>query len=593
MSAGREALFGVTRSVTGRAWALSEARDDQVAAIVRATGCNDALARLMVSRGIDVDAANGFLSPRLRDSFPDPSSFLGMDAAARAIWDAVQAGTRIAVFADYDVDGASSGAQLVRWLRAVGQEALTYVPDRIEEGYGPSAEAFASLQAAGAGLVVTVDCGAAAHGALESAASMGLPVVVIDHHLMDGAPPPALALVNPNQPGDTSGCGHLAAAGVTLVLLAALNREGRARGAFSGPEPDIMAMTDLAALGTICDVVSLTGPNRAIVTTGLKVMSSWHKPGLAALAEVSGLTGPASPYHCGFLLGPRINAGGRVGSAGLGLELLASDDPARVRAIAKELDQLNAERKAIEDGVLTAALDQIESGQVDPDGPVIVLSGEGWHPGVIGIAAGRIKDQFNRPTIVIGVEDGIGKGSGRSCPGVHLGNAILAAREAGLLEKGGGHAMAAGLTIAAPRIGAFRDFLSERLAPEWAAADEARTLRLDAVVHPAAVSFEFGDSLKQAAPFGMGNPEPRFALSDLHIRFVKEVGTGHLRFSFEAASGAQVSGIAFRAVGKPLGDALLNGQNQRWHAAGRIKAEDNRFGRKAELHLEDLALASG
>ncbi|AZU04345.1 single-stranded-DNA-specific exonuclease RecJ [Glycocaulis alkaliphilus] len=589
--AGREPLFGVTASVTGRAWALSEASDEAVAAIVRATGCNDALARLMASRDISVDDAPAFLSPRLRDSFPDPSSFLGMDAAARAVWDAVEAGTRIAVFADYDVDGASSGAQLVRWLRAVGQEALTYVPDRIEEGYGPSAEAFASLKAAGAGLVVTVDCGAAAHGALESAAGMGLPVVVIDHHLMDGPPPPALALVNPNQPGDTSGCGHMAAAGVTLVFLAALNREGRARGAFKGPEPDILAMTDLAALGTVCDVVPLTGPNRAIVTQGLKVMSGWHKVGLAALAEVSGLTGPASPYHAGFLLGPRINAGGRVGVAGLGLELLGSEDPARVREIALELDRLNAERKAIEDAVLTAALDEIESGRTDAGGPVIVLAGEGWHPGVIGIAAGRIKDQFNRPTIVIGVENGVGKGSGRSCPGVHLGNAILAAREAGLLEKGGGHAMAAGLTVEEGRIAAFRDFLADRLAPEWAAADEARTLRLDGVVHPAAVDFDFGESLKQAAPFGMGNPEPRFALSDLHIRFVKEVGTGHLRFTFEADTGAQVSGIAFRALGKPLGDALTGARDRKWHVAGRIKAEDNRFGRKAELHLEDMAAA--
>ncbi|MBV5258742.1 single-stranded-DNA-specific exonuclease RecJ [Synechococcus moorigangaii CMS01] len=591
MTASREALFGVTASVTGRAWALSEAPDDLVAAIVRATGCNDALARLMAARGIGVEEASGFLSPRLRDSFPDPSSFKGMDDAARAVWDAVEAGTRIAVFADYDVDGASSGAQLVRWLRAVGEEPLTYVPDRIEEGYGPSAEAFASLQAAGAGLVVTVDCGAAAHSALESAAGMGLPVVVIDHHLMDGAPPPALALVNPNQPGDTSGCGHMAAAGVTLVFLAALNREGRARGAFKSGEPDILAMTDLAALGTVCDVVPLTGPNRAIVTQGLKVMSGWQKAGLVALAEVSGLSGPASPYHAGFLLGPRINAGGRVGVAGLGLELLSSDDPVRVREIALELDRLNAERKAIEDAVLTAALEDIESGRIDASGPVIVLAGEGWHPGVIGIAAGRIKDQFNRPTIVIGVENGVGKGSGRSCPGVHLGNAILAARESGLLEKGGGHAMAAGLTVDADRIDALRQFLTERLAPEWAAAYEARTLRLDGIVHPAAVDFDFGESLKQAAPFGMGNPEPRFALSDLHIRFVKEVGTGHLRFTFEAGTGAQLSGIAFRALGKPLGDALMAGRDRKWHVAGRIKAEDNRFGRKAELHLEDMAAA--
>ena len=537
----REPLFGVTASVTGRAWALSDASDEQIAAIVRTTGCNDALARLMASRGIGADEAAAFLAPRLRDSFPDPSTFQGMDDAARAIWDAVEQETRIAVFADYDVDGASSGAQLVRWLRAVGQEPLTYVPDRIEEGYGPSAEAFASLQSRGAGLVVTVDCGAAAHAALESAASIGLPVVVIDHHLMDGAPPPALALVNPNQPGDISGCGHMAAAGVTLVLLAALNREGRARGAFKGAEPDLVAMTDLAALGTICDVVPLTGPNRAIVTQGLKVMSGWQKPGLAALAEISGLSGPASTYHAGFLLGPRINAGGRVGYAGLGLELLSSDDPARVRAIASELDQLNAERKAIESEVLSAAIAQVESGAADPEAPVIVLAGQGWHPGVIGIAAGRIKDQFNRPTIVIGVQDGIGKGSGRSCAGVHLGNAILAAREAGLLEKGGGHAMAAGLTVAGDKIDALRAFLIERLAPEWAAADEARTLRLDAIVHPSAVNFEFGEALKQAAPFGMGNPEPRFCA--VRLAHPLREGSGCRAFALHVRGGFRRAGF--------------------------------------------------
>ncbi|MGY6533533.1 single-stranded-DNA-specific exonuclease RecJ [Glycocaulis sp.] len=587
----RVPLFGVERSVTGKAWALSEAPDGLAAEIARVTGCHDAVARLLAARGLDASSAPGFLQPRLRDSFPDPSSFLGMDEAARVVWDAMQAGTRIAVFADYDVDGATSGAQLVRWLRHLGHDPLTYVPDRIEEGYGPSAGAFASLKAAGAGLVITVDCGAAAYTAIESASGMGLPVVVIDHHLMSGKPPPAAALVNPNQPGDTSGCGHMAAAGVTLVLLAALNREGRARNAFNGDEPDLVAMTDLAALGTICDVVPLTGPNRAIVTQGLKVMSGWHKAGLAALAEVAGLSGAATPYHAGFLIGPRINAGGRVGRAGLGLELMATEDRALAHQLAGELDRLNAERKAIEQDVLDAAMAQIESGEIAADSPVIIAAGEGWHPGVIGIAAGRIKERFNRPTIVIGTENGTGKGSGRSCTGVNLGEAIAAAREAGLLIAGGGHAMAAGLTVESGRIDALRAFLEERLAPEWEAAHEARTLRLDAVAHPAAVDFAFGDALKAAAPFGTGNPEPRFAFSSLRVAFVKEVGTGHLRFTLEDRGGAQLSGIAFRALGSPLGEALTASRDRLWHAAGKVKAEDNRFGRKAELHLEDLAAA--
>ncbi|MFN3835192.1 MAG: single-stranded-DNA-specific exonuclease RecJ [Glycocaulis sp.] len=587
----RAPLFGVERSVTGKAWALNEAPDGVAAEIARVTGCHDALARLLAARGLDAYTAPGFLQPRLRDSFPDPSSFLGMDDAARVVWDALQAGTRLAVFADYDVDGATSGAQLVRWLRQLGHDPLTYVPDRIEEGYGPSAAAFASLQQAGAGLVITVDCGAAAHSALESAASMGLPVVVIDHHLMTGAPPPAAALVNPNQPGDSSGCGHMAAAGVTLVFLAALNREGRARNAFSGNEPDLVAMTDLAALGTICDVVPLTGPNRAIVTQGLKVMSGWQKEGLAALAEVAGLAGEATPYHAGFLIGPRINAGGRVGRAGLGLQLLSTADMDEARALARELDALNAERKAIEQGVLDEAMERIERGDIPADGPVILAAGEGWHPGVIGIVAGRIKERFNRPAIVIGTHDGTGKGSGRSCTGVNLGEAVAAAREEGLLIAGGGHAMAAGLTVEARRISELRAFLEARLAPEWAAAAEARTLRLDAVAHPAAVDFAFGDALKAAAPFGMGNPEPRFAFAGLRTRFVKEVGTGHLRFTLEDRGGAQLSGIAFRAVGSALGEALTASPDRAWHAAGRVKAEDNRFGRKAELHLEDLAPA--
>ena len=360
MSAG--ALFGVTRSLGGRAWALKPADDRVAGEIARLTGANDALARLLAARGLTADTAPGFLAPRLRDTFPDPSSFKGMDTAARLIWDAVEAGVRIALFADYDVDGATSAAQLSRWLSAVSEPPLIYVPDRIEEGYGPSTAAFETLKNQGAGLVITLDCGAAAVVPLAGARAMGLPVAVIDHHLMDGAAPDADALVNPNQPGDQSGCGHLAAAGVVFVLLAALNREGRKRGAFAAkPEPDLLAFADLAALGTICDVVPLTGFNRAITAQGLKVMSAWARPGLKALAEVAGVTGPAGVYHAGFLIGPRINAGGRVGKSDLGARLLISDDAQETRAIAQELDRLNGERREIEAGVLDGALAQIEA----------------------------------------------------------------------------------------------------------------------------------------------------------------------------------------------------------------------------------------
>lgn len=415
MSAG--ALFGVTRSLGGRAWALKPADDRVAGEIARLTGANDALARLLAARGLTADTAPGFLAPRLRDSFPDPSSFKGMDTAARLIWDAVEAGVRIALFADYDVDGATSAAQLSRWLSAVSEPPLIYVPDRIEEGYGPSTAAFETLKNQGAGLVITLDCGAAAVVPLAGARAMGLPVAVIDHHLMDGAAPDADALVNPNQPGDQSGCGHLAAAGVVFVLLAALNREGRKRGAFAGKaEPDLLAFADLAALGTICDVVPLTGFNRAVTAQGLKVMSAWARPGLKALAEVAGVTGPAGVYHAGFLIGPRINAGGRVGKSDLGARLLISDDAQETRAIAQELDRLNGERREIEAGVLDGALAQIEAAGVSESAPILIAAGEHWHPGVIGIAAGRMKDRFNRPSIVIGIDPETGLAKGLAAP---------------------------------------------------------------------------------------------------------------------------------------------------------------------------------
>ncbi|MGJ3230427.1 MAG: single-stranded-DNA-specific exonuclease RecJ [Oceanicaulis sp.] len=592
--ASGEALFGVTKSFGGKAWRLKPADDRVAGEIARAAGVSDALARLLASRGITAEDAPRFLAPRLRDSFPDPSSFLGMDGCAVLIWDAVERGERIALFADYDVDGATSAAQLHRWLKQAGEPPLIYVPDRIEEGYGPNAQAFESLKAQGAGLVLTLDCGAASVEPLAAAAGMGLTVGVVDHHLMSGAPPEAAALVNPNQPGCASGCGHLAAAGVTFVLLAALNREGRRRGAFKDrPEPDLMALSDLAALGTICDVVPLTGVNRAIVATGLKVMSGWRNPGLAALAEVAGITGEATPYHAGFLLGPRINAGGRVGRADLGARLLTTEDPGEARRIAEELDVLNAERRAIEAEVLQGALAQLEAAGVAEDAPILIAAGEHWHPGVIGIAAGRVKERFNRPSIVIGIdpETGLAKGSGRSCVGVDLGTAVAKAREAGILLAGGGHAMACGLTVQHERIEDLRAFLDDQLRGQWEAAEEARSYAVDAVVHPAAVSFEFCDALSAAAPYGMGNPEPRFAFSDLKRTYAQRVGTDHVRFTFEARSGAKLSGVAFRCADAPSGQALLASGEAWFHAAGKLKADDSRYGKRAELHLEDLAEA--
>ncbi len=596
MSESIAPLFGVQRSFKGRRWVLKSADDAVVREITRRHDVSDALARLLAARGFTADSVGGFLSPRLRDFFPDPSSFTGMDDAAALIWDTVQQGAKIALFADYDVDGATSAAQLHAWLTAMDAQPLIYVPDRIEEGYGPNTPAFEQLKAQGAELVITLDCGAASVTPIKAAADMGLTVAVVDHHLMEGEAPPAKVLVNPNQPGDSSQCGHLAAAGVTFVLLAALNREGRRRGGFEGrKEPDILALADLAALGTICDVVPLTGVNRAITAQGLKVMSRWSRIGLKALADLAGVTGEASPYHAGFLLGPRINAGGRIGKSNLGARLLTATDPVEAHQIAEELDQLNAERRAIEADVLEAALVDIEAHGVEDDTPVLIASGDYWHPGVIGIAAGRVKERFNRPSIVIGIdpETGMAKGSGRSCPGVDLGTAVAEARQSGLLLAGGGHAMACGLTVEASRIGEFRAFLTEKLADSWRDAHEARQYQVDAILHPAAVDFDFANALNAAAPFGQGNPEPRFAFSDVRRTFAQRVGSDHVRFTFEARTGERLNGIAFRCADEPMGQALLASGEAVFHAAGKLKADDGRYGRKADFHLEDLAEAGG
>ncbi|WP_109260373.1 single-stranded-DNA-specific exonuclease RecJ [Hyphobacterium indicum] len=581
--------FSVQQSLSGKSWRLRELDDQVISDIRRKAGVDEIVARMLAARGIAPDDAEAVLNPTLRHFFPDPSSFQDMDRAASAIWDAVDAGKVLAVFADYDVDGATSAAQLIRYFRQLNQSLLLYVPDRVEEGYGPSAEAFARLKAQGAEFVITVDCGAAAHEPLEAAAGMGLDVVVVDHHLMSADLPPALAIVNPNRPDDTSGCGHMAAAGVTFVLLAALNREGRRRGKFGHTdEPDILALADLSALGTLCDVVALRDINRAIVSQGLKVMRNWSHPGLRALAEVGGLTGDPSAYHLGFLLGPRINAGGRVGRADLGARLLSSDDPAECAEIAAELNALNAERKQIEADVLDAAQAQIMAAG-DTDAPLLIARGEGWHPGVIGIVAGRLKERFGRPAIVIGTENGIGKGSGRSVSGVDLGSAIGAAKADGLLTAGGGHPMAAGLTIDARRIDELQAYLAARLQAEWDASHEARAMMLDAILTPSGASVDLAERIMAAAPFGQGFPEPRFVMPDVRIAYAERVGADHVRFSLADGSGRRVNGIVFRQADQPIGEALLGNAGGVWHAAGRLKLDEWRGNRRVQFHLEDLA----
>ena len=591
------AFLGVSRSLSGRVWRQRPAEPGVIRAHMQALGLDEPLARALAARGVRADQGQDFLTPTLKALFPDPSSFTDMDAAATAIVDALQAGASVHVFADYDVDGASSAALLVRWFRAMGADLPIYVPDRITEGYGPSAKAFDTLKASGADLVVTVDCGAAANEAVAHAAAIGLKVVVIDHHMMREQPPQCLAVVNPNRPGCNSGQGNLAAAGVVFVLLAALNREARGRGLFT-PEsggreqPDIRQWLDLAAMGAICDVTGLTGFNRALTSLGLKVMSDWGNPGLKALLAAAGAEpGPAKVNHAGFILGPRINAGGRIGKADLGARLLSTDDPEEAMALAQELDALNIARREVEKQVTDQAVRRVEATGAHDDGSaVVVIEGDDWHPGVVGIVAGRLRERWRKPVVVIGVDavNGLGKGSGRSQPGMNLGKAVQAAWESGVLLAGGGHAMAAGLTVKADRIGELRDFLNGRMAGEQAAAEALDGVEIDALIEPVAATRALFEQFDALAPFGPANPEPLFAMEHVSVREPVAMNGGHVRCRLVGADGASVKAIAWRCADLPTGKALLAGQGG-LSVTGRLKADDWNGRRGVHFEIEDIA----
>ena len=590
-AAAPRAYLGVHRSLGGKFWRERPADLTLVDLHRRRLGLPEVAARLLAARAVTADHAPAFLDPTLRRFFPDPSTFIDMDTAARVVEDAIVSGRPTAVFADYDVDGGTSAALLVRYFRARGRELTIYVPDRMKEGYGPSAFAFERLKAMGMELVITVDCGAAAHGPLEAAAALGLDVVVFDHHLMSGPPPPALAVVNPNRPDCPSGQGALTAAGVVLVALAALNREARKRGSIgSNHLPDLLQLLDLSALGTVCDVAPLTGFNRAIVTQGLKVLAKQANPGIRALAAGAGRESLGQVYDLGFILGPRLNAGGRVGDSSLAARLLSTDDPTEAAAIAAELETLNAERRQREADMLVEAIIAAER---DP-APVIVVGSPDWHPGVIGIAAGRLKERTLKPTIVLGGggPDEPAKGSGRSVTGVNLGRAVAAAAREGIALAGGGHAMAAGLTIAWDRVPELRAFLAHTMGAEIAAAtDEARTLWIDAAAAPGAIDLPLLDAMDRIGPYGAGHPEPIFALAEVRVSYAAPVKGGeHMRFVLEDASGKKVRGIAFRVGGQPLGETLAK-KGALIHAA--VRAKRNSFGGsdKAEIELVDAAQA--
>jgi single-stranded-DNA-specific exonuclease len=582
-------VCGISRSILGQPWrwrgAAADGHDE-------AFQPDDLIDQLLMARGVAREALESHRLPTLRSFMPDPSLFRDMDKAAERLADAVESGENVTVFGDYDVDGATSAALLVRLLRGLGREPRAYIPDRLMEGYGPSGEALVRLAKEGARLIVTVDCGAQAFEALAMAREAGVDVIVVDHHKCSSALPSALALVNPNRLDEGSQAaahGHLAAVGVCFLLGAATLRVLRGRGFFaSREEPKLIELLDLVALGTVADVAQLRGLNRAFVTQGLKVMAQRRNVGLAALIDSARLTRAPSCADLGWALGPRINAGGRVGKSDLGVRLLTTEDPAEAEAIAAELDRLNEERRAIEAIVCEAA-----ESLCGPQGnrSVIVAAGETWHPGVIGIVAGRLKERFGRPAIVIALgEDGLGKGSGRSIGGVDLGAAVMAAKDLGLLVAGGGHAMAAGLTVERGRIEAFCDFLDERLAADVARSRDDRSLLLDAVLAPGGICPDLCDALEAGGPYGAGWPAPRVAAGPVRVIKADVVGNGHLRLIVAGDDGRRIKAIAFRMAASPLGEAMLAAPPHRklW-VAGRVKKDEweGRIG--AELHLEDAA----
>ncbi|HSE77664.1 MAG TPA: single-stranded-DNA-specific exonuclease RecJ [Alphaproteobacteria bacterium] len=584
-----EAFLGVERSVTGKRWRSRLDDDRPSIALAQATGLPEIVARVLAGRAIDAGAVDGFLEPRLRDQLPDPEHLRDMGKAAERLARAIVAGEEIAVFGDYDVDGATSAALLARFVRAAGGRVRTYIPDRLKEGYGPSAAALRRLQREGAAVVVTVDCGVSAHAALGEAAAAGVEVIVVDHHLAEPRLPEALAIVNPNRLDESSPHRQLAAVGVTFLLVVAVNRRVRVRGWYNArAEPDLFELLDLVALGTVCDVVPLNGLNRALVVQGLKVLARRGNCGIAALADVARLEGPCEAYHLGFVLGPRVNAGGRVGEADLGVRLLGTDDPLEARAIARQLDAYNRERQAIEASVLADALALAEP-QAKQGAPLICVASANWHPGVIGIVAGRLRERFDRPAFVIAFDGEIGRGSGRSANGVDLGAAVIAARQSGLLVNGGGHSNAAGLTVERPRLEALREFLGQRIGEQVADRELRPILILDGALSLAAATNELAANLTRVGPFGVGNPEPRFAFPGVSVVRADVVGQSHIRCILADGQGARLSGIAFRAVGTVLDGALRGTAGATLHLAGRLRADQWRGTPRVQVQIEDAA----
>jgi single-stranded-DNA-specific exonuclease len=591
MLGGALAPLGVERSFSGRSWAQRAVDDRAGLALAQRLSLPEIIGRLLARRGVDADAADRFLNPTLRDLLPDPSALKDMDRAVARLVRAVTAGETIAIFGDYDVDGATSAALLRRFFEAVGATVLVYVPDRQREGYGPNGPALRRLGEQGARLIVTVDCGITAHGPLAEAAEAGIDVVVVDHHVGEPTLPRAAAVINPNRLDESGEHGMLAAVGVAFLLVVGVNRALRAAGWYAGRgAPDLLQWLDLVALGTVCDLVPLTGLNRALVAQGLKVLRRRSNIGIAALADVAAIGERVDAYHLGYILGPRVNAGGRIGDADLGARLLATEDGNEARDIAVRLDTLNAERREIEARVLAQAIDQIE--REASRGPLVFVAGEGWHAGVIGIVASRLKERYNRPACVVAMADDLGKGSGRSVVGMALGPAVIAARQAGLLVHGGGHAMAAGFALTAAQLHPFRNFLGERVIEALGETVALAPLHVDGLLSVGAATSELAQLLDRLGPFGAGNVEPRFAFANVRIVRSDVVGGQHVRCVLgDGAGPARLKAIAFRALDNELGAALLDRQGRAVHVAGHLRADTWQGRNEVQLFIDDVAPA--
>ena len=590
-------FLGVENSATGRAWRdrLDERGSARALAIAQRHELPELLARILAGRNIESDAVEAFLDPTVRHLMPDPLVLTAMKAAAERIADAVKRRECVAIFGDYDVDGATSAALLGRYLRQCGIEPIIHIPDRLFEGYGPNIEAVRGLAERGATLIVCVDCGTTSSEPLYEAKKLGVDVVVIDHHQADEELPPAVAIVNPNRRDDLSGLGHLAAVGLVFMTVVAVNRVLRERGFWTAgrPEPDLLKFLDDVALGTVADVVPLIGLNRAFVAKGLIALRRRERPGHVSLMDVARLSGPPEAWHLGFLLGPRINAGGRIGRADLGVRLLLENDPIEAAKIATELDRLNRERQTIE--IETLAQAEAEAGAalgIEEKGAVVVTAAEGWHPGIVGLVAARLKEKFGRPAFAIALEPGgIGTGSGRSIAGVDIGRAVRRAVAEGLLLKGGGHAMAAGITLRKGALAQLRAFLETMLGGDVEAARRSSGLLVDGAVTAAAANADLVAMIARAGPFGSGNPEPVIALPAHTVTYAEEVGQAHMRVRLKSADGAGVNAIAFRAAGQKLGAALRNSRGLRVHAAGSFALDRWQGEERVQLRLTDIAPA--